>query len=239
MHVEQTGVSRQMKKRSVRGTLSRDLILEAAVRLVDAQGIKALSTRVLGRELGVEGMALYWYVRNKDDLLEGLIDKIWEETDPDQPPASGDWAEHMRVVMESIRRAGLAHPHIFALLADHHTAKLQALGEADIAVLRRAGFSEELAQYAVHTLFGHVYWHVMGEVWGYYAERRAAGGVKPRRKRLFKPGLEIIIAGVQTLLNKRLEPVSGPSDSERVSPAVAIRPVKRAKARLASSAPRL
>jgi AcrR family transcriptional regulator len=207
VQVDQPSDSGQTKKRSVRGTLSRDLILEAAVRLVDAEGIKALSTRGLGRELGVEGMALYWYVRNKDDLLEGLIDKIWEETDPDQPPASADWAEHMRVVMESIRRVGLAHPHVFALLADHRTPKLQALGEADIAVLRRAGFSEELAQYAVHTLFGHVYWHVMGEVWGYYAERRAAAGVRPKRKRLFKPGLEIIIAGLQALLAKRAEPL--------------------------------
>jgi AcrR family transcriptional regulator len=200
-------VGGQPRTRSVRGTLSRDRILDAAVRLVDAEGIGALTTRRLGRELGVEGMALYWYVRNKDDLLDGLIDKIWAETNPDQPPASEDWAEHMRAVMESIRQVGLTHPHIFALLADHRTAKLQALGEADIAVLRRAGFSEELAQYAVHTLFGHVYWQVMGGVWGYYAAPRNAVAARTRRTRLFKPGLDIILAGLQAMLDKRAESV--------------------------------
>jgi len=210
--------------------LSRDSILEAAVRLVDAEGIEALTTRRLGRELGVEGMALYWYVRNKDDLLEGLIDKIWEATNPDQPPASGDWAEHMRVVMESIRQVALAHPHIFALLADHRTTpRLQALAEADIAVLRRAGFSDELARYAVHTLFGHVYWHVMGEVWGYYAARRHPASLRPRRKRLFRPGLDIILAGLQAMLAKRAEPAEGRRASERGRDPVTLRTARTAR----------
>ena len=71
------------------------------------------------------------------------------------------------------------------------------------ALLRRAGFSEELAQYAIHTLFGHVSWNVMGEVRGYYGAPRPESRGHARRTRLFGPGLDIILTGLHTLVDRQ------------------------------------
>jgi hypothetical protein len=81
-----------------------------------------------------------------------------------------------------------------------------------MALLRRAGFSEELAQYAIHTLFGVVFWNVMGEVRGYYGTRvPQARGSRIRRARLFGPGLDIILTGLQTLVDRQPRTAAPPS----------------------------
>ena len=53
--------------------LTREKILEAALRLIDEEGLPALSMRRLGQELGVEAMALYKYVVSKQALLDGVV----------------------------------------------------------------------------------------------------------------------------------------------------------------------
>ena len=56
--------------------LSREKVLAAALALVDREGIAALSMRKLGTELGVEAMTLYYYVPNKDAVLDGLVNLV-------------------------------------------------------------------------------------------------------------------------------------------------------------------
>ena len=65
-----------------RKPLSRERILEAAVQLVDEQGIEALSMRRLGQALGYEAMSLYNHLSNKDDLLDGILDLVLAEMKP-------------------------------------------------------------------------------------------------------------------------------------------------------------
>lgn len=196
--------------KSARGSLTRDQIVEAAIHLVDTHGPTALSTRRLGRELGVAGMAIYWHLPNMDALIDAMLEKIWDGVyeNPSVPPH--EWVAHMRTVMESIRQAGLDHPQVFALLATRAApARLQRMAEVNKALLRRAGFSDELAQYAIHTLFGHVFWNVMGEVRGYYGTPTPqARGSRVRRNRLFGPGLDIILTGLQTLVAPQRKPVT-------------------------------
>ncbi len=62
-----------------RAPLTKERVLRAAVDLLDRDGIDALSMRKLGQELGVEAMALYRHVRNKDDILDGAIDVVLAE----------------------------------------------------------------------------------------------------------------------------------------------------------------
>ena len=62
--------------RGERVGLSRQQILDAALGLVDRDGLKGLTMRSLGQELGVEAMTLYHYVPNKDALLDGLVDLL-------------------------------------------------------------------------------------------------------------------------------------------------------------------
>lgn len=185
-----------------RGSLTREQIVLAAIQLVDTHGPAALSTRRLGRELGVAGMAIYWHLPNMDALMDAMLEKIWDGVyeNPAAPPEQ--WVSHMRRVMESIRQVGLDHPQVFGLLATRGAPeRLQRMAEVNKALLRTAGFSDELAQYAIHTLFGHVFWNVMGEVRGYYGTPTPqARHSRHRRNRLFGPGLDIILTGLQALV---------------------------------------
>src|SRR6202011_1775405 len=72
-----------------RAALTRERILRAAISLADRDGIESLSMRKLGQELGVEAMSLYNHVRNKVDMLDGMVDVVFSEIDL---PADGiDW----------------------------------------------------------------------------------------------------------------------------------------------------
>jgi TetR/AcrR family tetracycline transcriptional repressor len=188
-----------------RGSLARDQIVDAAIQLVDTHGPSALSTRRLGRALGVAGMAIYWHLPNMDALMDAMLEKIWDGVYENPTARPDEWVAHMRRVMESIRQVGLDHPQVFGLLAVRPAPdRLQRMAGVNIALLQRAGFSDELAQYAIHTLFGHVFWNVLGEVRGYYGTpMRQARGSLVRRNRLFGPGLDIILTGLQTLVARQ------------------------------------
>lgn len=62
-----------------RGQVSRELVVEAAVRLVEEQGISSLSMRRLAGELGTAVTAIYWHVGNRDALLDLLVDRLLED----------------------------------------------------------------------------------------------------------------------------------------------------------------
>lgn len=197
-----------------RGSLTREQIVDAAIQLVDTYGPSALSTRRLGRELGVAGMAIYWHLPNMDALMDAMLEKIWDGVYENPAAEPDDWVGHMRHVMDSIRAVGLEHPQVFGLLAVRRAPeRLQRMAGVNIALLRRAGFSDELAQYAIHALFGHVFWYVIGEVRGYLGTTTPQGrGSRLRRGRLFGPGLDIILTGLQTLVaQQRSSPTKLPS----------------------------
>src|SRR5262249_26022989 len=90
-----------------RKPLSRDRVLEAAVRLADEGGIESLSMRKLARELGVEAMSLYNHVANKADLVDPIVDLVIAEIDL---PESGPWDEAIRKCAVSAHEAFLRHP---------------------------------------------------------------------------------------------------------------------------------
>src|SRR5437588_7334748 len=73
--------------------LARERVLLAAIGLADKGGVGALSMRKLGQELGVEAMSLYNHVRNKHDLLDGLVDLVFGEIG--LPPRGVDWKTAM------------------------------------------------------------------------------------------------------------------------------------------------
>src|SRR5207245_8819870 len=91
-----------------RAQLSRERVLGAAVALADREGIEALSMRKLGQEVGVEAMSLYNHVRNKDELLNGMIDIVFGEID--LPAADAEWSAAMRQRAISARHALKRHP---------------------------------------------------------------------------------------------------------------------------------
>lgn len=100
-------------KRTTR--LSRQRVLEAALAIVDREGLEELSMRKLAAELGVEPMSLYKHVASKQDLLNGLADLIWAEVAADAPP-DDDWSDWLRSFGQAIRDAIHRHPNALPAL---------------------------------------------------------------------------------------------------------------------------
>ena len=146
-----------------RPALNRERILEAAVELVDRQGLDALTMRRLGTELGVEAMSLYKHVANKDEILDGMLEFVVGQIA--MPDEDAGWKESMR--QRAISARSVLTRHSWAI------GMLEARGQAGPAVpryvdavlgnLRSAGFSVDNAAHAFWLLDSYVYGHVVQE----------------------------------------------------------------------------
>jgi len=149
-----TGVPKRAKADA---PLTREKVLRAAVGLADAGGIAGLSMRALGRQLGVEAMSLYNHVANKDDLLDGIVDMVIGEIE--LPALDADWRDAMRARAVSARQAFARHPWAAPLIDSRVSggpARLRYF-EAVIGVLRRAGFTVDLAARAFSLIDSYIY----------------------------------------------------------------------------------
>jgi AcrR family transcriptional regulator len=137
--------------------LSKERVLLAAVELADRGGIEALSMRKLGQELGVDAMALYRHVRNKDDLLDGIVEVIIGEID--RPPTSSDWKGALREQAMAARRVMLHHPWARRVLEERPKGgpTFLAYVESVLATLRAGGFSIDLAHHTLHVLGSRIF----------------------------------------------------------------------------------
>ncbi|MEY9967091.1 AcrR family transcriptional regulator [Streptacidiphilus sp. MAP12-16] len=114
--------------------LSRERIVAAALRLVDAEGLAALSTRRLAAVLGVSGPSLYNHFATKDALLDAVVDEVVGEVDLSmwESVGSGDWAGALRHWARSYRAALVAHPNLVPVLAQGPGRRANALRLADV-----------------------------------------------------------------------------------------------------------
>ena len=132
-------------------------MLAAAVELADRDGLEALSMRKLGQELGVEAMALYRHVRDKDDLLDGIIEVVVGQIE--RPKPGRDWkADPPRQVMAA-RRVMLRHPWARRVLEERGTTGPAVLAyiESILAILHDGGFSIDLAHHTMHVLGSRIF----------------------------------------------------------------------------------
>ena len=136
-----------------RAGLTRELVLAAARRIADTEGVDRLTMRRLAAELGVLPNALYTYVPDKEALLDALIDDLLAGIEADEP-AAGDWREGLARVMDSSRRLLLGHHQLVpAFLARPGLGPNAArLGEITFGLLRRGGLEGERAVEAFRTL---------------------------------------------------------------------------------------
>lgn len=158
--------------------LDRDRIVEAAMRLLDAEGLGKFSMRRLAAKLGVSAMSVYWYVDNKDDLLELVLDAVSGEVDlPEQDDGSGgDWRDDLRRIAWGFRRVLVAHPWAPRLIGEYLNIgpNATALSAAAQRVMARTGLPRELLPGALSSVFQFVYG--FGTVEGRWAGRcREAG----------------------------------------------------------------
>ncbi|MET8542230.1 TetR/AcrR family transcriptional regulator C-terminal domain-containing protein [Kitasatospora sp. NPDC004799] len=112
--------------------LSRERIVAAALRLIDDEGLDALSTRRLATELSVSGPSLYNHFATKDDLLDAVVDSVIGEVDLSMFGAAGPpWPQALRDWARSYRAALAAHPNIVPVLAQGPGRRPNALRLAD------------------------------------------------------------------------------------------------------------
>jgi AcrR family transcriptional regulator len=158
-----------------RPTLSKSAVLEAAVDFVDRYGLAELSMRKLGAALDVEGMALYRYVRSRDELLDAMVDRVMDQlyADPSVLLADGDdWREFLRKIAEGIRRVAHEHPALFPLLATRAPTApwirppLRSLRwvEGFLSGLLSRGFDEDAAVYAYRAFGSFLVGHLLVDV---------------------------------------------------------------------------
>nr|WP_230977256.1 TetR/AcrR family transcriptional regulator C-terminal domain-containing protein [Georgenia yuyongxinii] len=150
--------------------MSRERVHAAALSLVDAEGVDALTMRRLARELGCNAMALYRYAASRDALLDGVVETVM--TDLVIPPDGADWEAQLRRTAHQFRDLALAHPHVVPLLVTRPLSTplgLRPLGtvrplEMLVALLIDAGFSPEDALHVYRAYFGFLYGHILTEL---------------------------------------------------------------------------
>ncbi len=143
--------------------LSRDGIVRAAVEVADAHGLAAVSMRSVAKRLDVEAMSLYNHVRNKDDMLDGMVDVVFDEFH--SPAAGSDWITEMRERSRSGRQVMTRHPWAIGLMDSRRNSGLATLRHHDavLGCLREGGFSLSLTGHAVAVLDAYLYGFVVQE----------------------------------------------------------------------------
>ncbi|MGH9213726.1 MAG: TetR/AcrR family transcriptional regulator C-terminal domain-containing protein [Acidimicrobiales bacterium] len=206
-----------MSRRTSPG-LSRERVVEAGLNLVDREGVGALTMRRLGRELGVEAMSLYGYVTNKQDLLDGVVDRVYGELVP--PDVEGSWQAQLREAARSFRRVLLRHPNTVNLVAARPIVGdgNLAMAEGALGQMRACGLDLVRASQVVTVVISFTVGHVASEVdqgFGYDGDPRFVPDVDPRRfpnvaercmlgpldrDASFVLGLDFVVAGAEQLM---------------------------------------
>ena len=221
-------------------TLTRAVVLSAALELIDRDGADGLSMRRLARELGCDPMTLYRHAPNKAALLGAVAETVLAELEVG--PAGPDWASQLRQVARQYRRLALAHPNVVPLLVTLPLSTPLALRprgvlrplEDIVELLMGAGFAGAEALHIYRALFGFLHGHVLNELQelvenpdetddllrlGLY---RLPIGEFPRLRSLapvlasydggaeLERGLDILLAGLGTMARRADRPPSAP-----------------------------
>ncbi|UKA49759.1 TetR/AcrR family transcriptional regulator [Arthrobacter sp. FW305-123] len=160
-----------------RPPLSRERVLECAVALADQSGIGALTIRTLAQSMGTKPMSLYYYVANKDEILDGIVDMVFSEIDP--PAPGGDWRGEMQRRAHGVRSALRRHPWAVGLLESRSAPGPATLRhhEATLATLREAGFTVQLTAHAYALLDSYIYGFALQEAALPFEGRDTAAGI--------------------------------------------------------------
>lgn len=144
-------------KRGKPPVLTEDEIVDAALNVIRNEGLDALSMRRLSRELGRSAMAAYWYVEDKQQLMNLVAKKMLAEV-PLPDPESGTWEEQLREVVAAIDAKLREHPGIAEILLQRMLSTDRRLMNGIFEILISAGFEgpDIFLSYAmIHTyLFG-------------------------------------------------------------------------------------
>jgi AcrR family transcriptional regulator len=213
------------------GPLTTERVVDAALRIADADGIDGVSLRRLASTLGVTPMAIYRHVRDKGHLLDLMADRLLIELDPASPESSS-WQEALRRVAASMLAVVQAHPAApFLLSRPFVSPSALRVTETMLAILDRAGFGPGESVRLVQVLTGMILGPAIHRATYSAAWRESATDAEPEQAvwnaltaeefptlaRVadqlmdWRPGpeadlltIELWVAGVEQLANQRL-----------------------------------
>ena len=137
-----------------RDTLTADQIVQAAIQLLDDEGLDGLNMRSLGERLGSAATAIYWHIKTKDDLVQLAGDAIWHEIElPDLDTT--DWRTAAAAMATDMHAMLTRHPWLGQAFGSHliYGPGKARVDEHNLAVYERAGFVGAEADLAAATVF--------------------------------------------------------------------------------------
>ncbi len=155
--------------------LTRERIITAAIDFVDRHALATLTMRRLGKELGVEAMALYRYVNGREDLLEGMVDRMVTElhlrADDALLTATDSWQAYLQWLAHGVRSLARNHPKVFPLIATRHPSApwlrppLRSLRVVEdfLSTLTARGFDDDRAVEAYRAFSSFLLGHLLLE----------------------------------------------------------------------------
>ena len=151
-------------KENRRRALTREHVVAEALAVISADGIQALSMRVLAARLGVVPGALYRHVRSKEQLHDLILDGVLAEVDCNTDPSIG-WTGQVKALAHRLRTVLEDHPGIAGLLKtrDPLTPHSLALAEALLAPLHAAGLTERQAALAFRLIYDYTLGFALGD----------------------------------------------------------------------------
>ncbi len=158
-----------------RTRLSRELIVRTAAAEVEEHGLQALTMRSLGRALGVEAMAVYYYVNGREDLLDAIVERLVKDVRVPPEVAIGPrdgWQSYLQALAREIRQLAVDHPQAFPLVATRHPAApwlrppLRSLDLAEdfLDAMLRRGLNDDQAIYVYRVFTSFLLGHLLLEV---------------------------------------------------------------------------
>ena len=173
--------------------LTEEEVIETALRLVEAEGTDRLSMRRLADELGVTPMAIYHYVKSKEELLLRVSGAVLAQIGRDE---AGTWQERIHARALRTWEVLAQYPGLGAFLLDRPVAEVTRGGTNHVLeLLREAGFDEDTADLAYRTYHTYIYGLLAME-----ARFRPSRRSPEARRRLVDFGVRTWLAGLETLL---------------------------------------
>ncbi len=130
-----------------RPQLSREVVVDAALQVLDAEGGEALTMRRVADQIGVSASSLYGYVDNKEELVQLVLDRIFQEVEV--PPTGGNWQETLKELGRAMLAMYRRHRGVAALTLGRVavTPSMLAIGERLLAELKSAGMPDQVAAF--------------------------------------------------------------------------------------------
>ncbi|MDP9869016.1 MULTISPECIES: TetR/AcrR family transcriptional regulator C-terminal domain-containing protein [Streptosporangium] len=194
--------------------LTKQVLIDTALRLLDEVGLEGLTVRRLAAELGVQSPALYWHIRTKQELLDGMADAICRAPGMGPPRDDESWQDWLLRRARAYRTTLLARRDGARVVAHARSLSPEtvALFEQELTAMAERGFTPALALHTIASLTYYVNGFVLQEQAAapspesldrapavLVAALREGGG--PIGEEAFEHGLRVFIDGTSAALS--------------------------------------